>query len=209
MQTLSNSYGSSEASEAGAPQTNSATESARADSPALKEWAVVCNAILEGEQVVTIRKGGIRERGRHFSVPNSRFALYPTFEHQAPELLKPAYRHNLERFRGNVSDGFVEIAGWCDVTGIKKITDPEALAELDSKHIWSADYVTERLNWKARDPLWILVLRAYLLPRPVKLPVLDEYGGCKSWIEVEAEIELEGNAVLSDGAFEAKTAGIL
>lgn len=175
----------------------------------MKEWAVVCSAIFQGEQVVTIRKGGIKEEGRRFSVPFDRFVLFPTYEHQTGELLKPAYRHNLERFRGNVSAGFVEVAGWCDVTGIKKIADPDELAELDSKHIWSADYVTERLKWKARDPLWILVLRAHLLPQPVEVPILDEYGGCKSWIEIEAAIEFEGDTVLSDGAFEAKTAGIL
>lgn len=204
-----NSSDESETSEAGVTNSDPANAPTRALVPALKEWAAICNAILEGEQVVTIRKGGIKEEGRHFSVPYDRFILFPTYEHQASELLKPGYRHNLERSRGNVSDGFVGIAGWCDVTGIKKITDPEALAELDSKHIWSADYVTERLKWKARNPLWILVLRAYLLPQPVELPVLDEYGGCKSWIEAEAEIGFEGDAVLSDGAFEAKTAGIL
>lgn len=177
--------------------------------PALKEWAVVCNAILQGEQVVTIRKGGIKEDDGHFSVPFDRFLLFPTYEHQAPELLKPAYVHNLERFSENVSAGAIQITGWCDVAGIKKVTDPDALAEVDSKHIWTADYVTERLNWKALDPLWILLLRAYLLPQPAEIPTSDKYEGCKSWIELEAAIDFEGDAVLSNGAFEAKTAGIL
>ncbi|RIK08012.1 MAG: hypothetical protein DCC49_09505 [Acidobacteria bacterium] len=204
-----NSADQSEASEASATQSDPSSSPQRTCVPALKEWATVCNAILEGEQVVTIRKGGIKEDGRHFSVPYDRFLLFPTYEHQSGELLKPAYRHNLERLRGRTSDGIVEIEGWCDVTGVKKLTEPDALAELDSKHIWTADYVTERLRWKARDPLWVLVLRAHLLPQTVEIPILDEYGGCKSWIEIEASLDFKGEAVLSDGAFEAKTAGIL
>ena len=61
--------------------------------PAFKEWAAVVQALLEGEQILDVRKGGIREDGRHFSVQSTRLWLYPTVEHQQPELLKPAYAH--------------------------------------------------------------------------------------------------------------------
>ena len=61
--------------------------------PACKEWAAVVHALLEGEQILDVRKGGIREDGRHFSVQATRFWLYPTAEHQKPELLKEPYRH--------------------------------------------------------------------------------------------------------------------
>ena len=61
--------------------------------PALKEWAAVVHALLEGEQIVDLRKGGRREDGRHFDVPARRLWLYPTAEHLRPELLKAAYRH--------------------------------------------------------------------------------------------------------------------
>ena len=45
--------------------------------PAFKEWAVVVRALLEGEQILDVRKGGLREEGRHFSVQSSRVWLYP------------------------------------------------------------------------------------------------------------------------------------
>jgi len=61
--------------------------------PAFKEWAAIVHALLEGEQIVDLRKGGIREDGRHFELPARRMWLYPTAEHQRAELLKPAYRH--------------------------------------------------------------------------------------------------------------------
>ena len=50
-------------------------------------------ALLEGEQILDVRKGGLREDGRHFALHSQRLWLYPTAEHQKPELLKPAYRH--------------------------------------------------------------------------------------------------------------------
>ena len=48
--------------------------------PACKEWAAVVHALLEGEQILDVRKGGLREDGRHFSVQSTRFWLYPTAE---------------------------------------------------------------------------------------------------------------------------------
>ncbi|HEX5900007.1 MAG TPA: DUF1802 family protein, partial [Solirubrobacteraceae bacterium] len=33
---------------------------------AFKEWAVTVRALAEGEQLVTLRKGGIREERKHF-----------------------------------------------------------------------------------------------------------------------------------------------
>ena len=68
------------------PTTNSVA-------PALKEWAAIVHALLEGEQIVDVRKGGLREDGRHFDVTSRCLWLYPTAEHQRAELLKPAYRH--------------------------------------------------------------------------------------------------------------------
>src|SRR6478735_2528396 len=61
--------------------------------PALKEWAVVVHALLEGEQILDVRKGGLHEDGRHFAVQSNRLWLYPTAEHQKAELLKEPYRH--------------------------------------------------------------------------------------------------------------------
>ena len=62
---------------------------------ALKEWAVTIAALEAGDQVLIVRKGGIGEK--RFELPHPRFYLFPTFEHQRPELVKPAWR---ERFAG-------------------------------------------------------------------------------------------------------------
>ena len=41
------------------------------------QFAIV-HALLEGEQIVDVRKGGIREDGRHFDLPARRVWLSPT-----------------------------------------------------------------------------------------------------------------------------------
>ena len=57
---------------------------------ALKEWAVTCQALARGEQVLLLRKGGIHEDSKDFRVIHREFLLYPTYEHQKRELLQPA-----------------------------------------------------------------------------------------------------------------------
>src|SRR5436309_3521432 len=105
---------------------------------ALKEWAVVCRALLEGEQVIVLRKGGIREEGRRFSVPHDRFWLYATYEHQEPSLVKPAYRAALAAEDATApKPGIVRLPGWAEVVAIRRTFDPDELAALDGNHIWT------------------------------------------------------------------------
>jgi hypothetical protein len=179
--------------------------------PALKEWAVVVHALVEGEQIVDLRKGGLREDGRHFDVPARRLWLYPTAEHQKPELLKAAYRHWLDLADAAPVGGPVTLSAWADITDVATITEPEQLAALDSKSIWTDDYAQSRLRWKKRDPLWVLVLRVHRLHEPVTVAWNDAYGGCTSWVDLAALPDVDTVAsepVLSDVAFTAKRTGI-
>src|ERR671929_215941 len=64
---------------------------------AFKEWAVTVRALAEGEQLVTLRKGGIREENKHFEVEYDRFFLYPTFDHQRNDLVRESHHPELRR----------------------------------------------------------------------------------------------------------------
>ena len=180
--------------------------------PAFKEWAVIVRALLEGEQILDVRKGGLREDGRHFGVQSPRCWLYPTAEHQRSELLKPAYRHTIELSPGSRVGDPIRIEGWADVVGVARLTEPDDLAKLDSKLIWAHDYAESRLKWKRRDPLWVLAVRAYRLAEPLEVPWSDEYGGCTSWVEVEGlpddPAALPSDPALSDVAFAARLKGV-
>src|SRR5205823_2861074 len=57
---------------------------------AFKEWAGVCDALIQGRQSLIVRKGGIREGpGPGVFVPeHAAFWLYPTWVHQAQQGLR-------------------------------------------------------------------------------------------------------------------------
>jgi hypothetical protein len=177
--------------------------------PAFKEWAVIVRALLTGEQILDVRKGGLREDGRHFAVQSKRCWLYPTTEHQRHELLKPAYeRWVAESEAAGPAPGTVRIEGWADVVASVTLTDPDELATLASKLIWTSDYVSARLNWKRRDPLWVLALRVHRLDEPLVVPYLEAYGGCTSWVDVDGLPDdpesVPSEPAISDESFTAR-----
>ena len=179
--------------------------------PAFKEWAVVVRALLEGEQILDVRKGGLREEGRHFSVQADRLWLYPTVEHQQPDLVKPAYRRWVETTQAEAApDRAIRIEGWADIVGVATVSEPEVLDALDGKVVWSREYVATRYRWKSRDPLHVLALRVHRLAEPVVVAFREEYGGCTSWVDLAGlgdPATVESTPALSDVAFEARYRG--
>jgi len=178
---------------------------------ACKEWAAVVHALLEGEQILDVRKGGLREDGRHFSVQSTRFWLYPTAEHQKAELLKEPYRDWIDLARAAPVGEPITIEGWADVVKLATITEREELDAIGSKLIWTDDYAASRLGWKQRDPLWVLALRTHRLLEPVTVGWDDAYGGCTSWVQLVGlphdPASLPSELALSDVAFEARLKG--
>src|SRR6266853_2059215 len=59
---------------------------------AFKEWAVVVDALGKGEQVLILRKGGIREPRGEFHVDHHEFWLFPTQYHEAERSIIPSKR---------------------------------------------------------------------------------------------------------------------
>jgi len=178
----------------------------------LKEWAAIVHALLEGEQIVDVRKGGLREEGRHFDLTARRMWLYPTAEHQRAELLKPPYRHWIELATAAPVGEAITIGGWADVTDVATIGEPEHLDALASKLIWTGEYASSRFQWKKRDPLWVLVLRTYRLDQPVTVPWDEAYGGCTSWVDLAGlpadPATAPSRVALSDVAFGSKQKGV-
>jgi hypothetical protein len=179
--------------------------------PACKEWGAIVHALLEGEQILDVRKGGLREDGRHFSVQSTRFWLYPTAEHQKPELLKQPYRHWIDLAQAAPVGEPITIEGWADVVKLATVTESDELDAIASKLIWTDDYAASRLGWKKRDPLWVLALRVHRLLVPVTVAWDDAYGGCTSWVELgglpDDPASLPSELALSDVAFGARLAG--
>src|SRR5215217_3754225 len=116
---------------------------------AFKEWAVTVRALAEGEQLITLRKGGIREENKHFEIEHDRFFLYPTFDHQQVGMVRESHRPELGRAleEGVWADSEppasaldapggvpqperVRIRAWAEVAASYLITDPRAVDAL-------------------------------------------------------------------------------
>jgi hypothetical protein len=152
---------------------------------ALKEWAAVARALLDGRQTLLLRKGGIHEKA--FTVGGARFVLFPTVAHSHRERVRPEHLDVLDAGAADVDEQggtFVVRCGVCLVEAVP-VMRPEGLAEIADLHIWTAKSVREdRLDFRPRHALQALVVRAFALPEPVRLARLDSYGGCKSWLDL-------------------------
>jgi hypothetical protein len=194
---------------------------------AFKEWAVTVRALAEGEQLLTLRKGGIREEHKHFEIEHDRFFLYPTFDHQRNNLVRQSHHPELRRAleegvwpddepppKALIQDGGIEqpervrIRAWAEVHEHYEVSDPRVVDALTPFHIWTPDYASKRLRWKPRHPLHVLVLRVYRIPRPVTVRVRPEYAGCLSWVEIDRQLPFEGTPVIANEEFERATVAI-
>ena len=114
---------------------------------ALKEWAVTVQTLGQGGQILLLRKGGIHEDGKEFRVLHSQFLLFPTYEHQRPDLIKESRRRDLQSVL--TRDHNLEsvcFTHWAQVEEVIELLDEAAVRRLFPYHIWTDDYVQKRLR---------------------------------------------------------------
>ncbi|MHC5611393.1 MAG: DUF1802 family protein [Nostoc sp.] len=169
---------------------------------ALKEWAVAINALESGKTIMLLRKGGIHERNGNFQVAYKQILLYPTYEHQQAFMLKAEYANGVYPITSGWHPETVRIGSWAEITDILPVSDEFIVNGLLPFHIWNEHFISDRLKWKPRQPLYILLLRTYKLPQEQEIPYYPKYAGCKSWIDLNQPIELQAaKPVLSNSAY--------
>ena len=170
---------------------------------ALKEWATVVKALENGNQTVLLRKGGILETSSGFKLESKKFLLYPTFEHQALDSLKSQFYGYLADVNENQpKKGFNKISSYAEVVEEYDVSSKEKIDNLSSFHILSDSYIKQRMNWEPEKPFKVVFLRVYKINES-ETPVLSEYQGCKSWIDINENVE-DGKPVLNDSEFNQK-----
>lgn len=181
--------------------------------PALKEWSSIWDALVAGRQLIDLRKGGIREETHRFRIRATRFWLYDSYEHERPELLRPDAAARVDAVRSErPARDRLRFSAWAELACAASITDPAQLAALDDEFIWTSGYAEQRLKWRPKQPLWLLVLRTYRLAEPIDVPVRDQYAGCTSWVPMQdlpADPRLvPAQPVLTDTEFARRVATI-
>jgi len=159
---------------------------------ALKEWAVVQRSLLEGHQIILVRKGGLIEDTGEFDLRARQFLLYPTYAHETERAgdLQPCFGQWLaEEEARKTASAQIRIEAAAAVTDVVRVDDRARLLNLAPQHIWSSQFIDGRYDWEPYKPVWVLLLRAYALAAPRTLPVRREYGGCRSWIDLAEPVD--------------------
>ncbi len=162
---------------------------------ALKEWAVVQRSLLEGHQIILLRKGGLIEDTGDFDLKARQFLIYPTYEHETERAgdLQPCFGQCLrEEEDRKLPPGEIRIEAAAEVSDVVRVDDRAKLLNLAPQHLWSPQFIDGRYDWEPYKPVFVLLLRAYTLPSPVVLLVLRAYGGCRSWIELAEPLSTAG-----------------
>jgi hypothetical protein len=168
---------------------------------AFKEWAVVVDALGRGEQIIILRKGGLREDRGEFQADHRTFWLYPTRFHEADCAIIPSKRAALREITARLVDDAVEIEFLAVADPVLKISDMDCLGRLQGKHIWTEPTLKQRFEFGREPGLHALITRVYRVSTPRQIPVCESYGGCKSWIELERPISADVTPVLTDAEF--------
>jgi hypothetical protein len=158
---------------------------------ALKEWSNVVAALARGTQIVLIRKGGIADPS--FGIEADRFYLYPTYFHQGESEARPS----------------VDITHWAEAVRTWSVRDAAALERLAPYVVLPKETLDARFHFRPDQALYVIAVRTWELARPAQVRFREDYAGCKSWISVDEEIDVDGStSVLADDELQAKIAVI-
>jgi len=190
-----------------------------ANTIALREWAVTCDALGAGQQVLLLRTGGIHERAfagtseggvaAASKLEHREFWLVPTHLHAASERLKVSARPRFDALLKQAPPVHqARIALYATVADAIFVDDRDRLINLDPLHHFDIEYVRSRFDFRTPG-IWALTLRAWRRAEPELRPLTSAHSGCISWLRFEPPLATGGfESVLSDAEFEERRARV-
>ena len=156
---------------------------------ALKEWASVIAALGRGEQVILIRKGGIADPS--FGLEATRFYLFPTDFHEHGAAPIPA--------------ATIPITHWCEAIRTWRVHDLDTLYRLEPLVVFDRSTLETRYRFRADQAVNVIGVRTFALSRPMEIAMNEQYAGCRSWVSLDEEIDIDGSRpVLRDDELQRK-----
>ena len=177
---------------------------------AFKEWTVIVDALEQGDQILILRKGGIREGKAGFQVETNDFWLFPTQFHQQRDAVIERAQHRFDEIhRSDDADASVSIRSCAKIVESHEIANWETIAGLEPLHVWKTETIKERFEWGKKQGIFAMIVRVYQLASAIEVPMIANYGGCKSWIELEPTLPVDSlTPVLDDAVFGQKLAEV-
>jgi hypothetical protein len=175
---------------------------------AFKEWAIVIDALARGEQIFILRKGGLHEGRRGFQMEHSEFALFPTLFHQQRDSVIPSAQIRYDEISPFFPPpNILRLEYWAKVVEHHSLDSFDHVRRLSSQHIWREELLADRFEWGREQSIYAIVVRIYRLPLKIELPMVPEYGGCKSWVTLAHSVtRAECEPVIDDATFQSRLA---
>lgn len=149
---------------------------------AFKEWKLVVQALVRGEQTVILRKGGISEGKAGFQWLHDRFFLFPSLFHEQAKKVKPNEDGSPRTLDGDGRiSGRIAFGVYVEILASGRLTNWEEVQRLQCFHIWTEETVRERFEWGDQLSISYAVVQPHLLKEPWLLEDRDTFGGCRSW----------------------------
>ena len=155
---------------------------------AFKEWQLVVQALVSGEQTVILRKGGISEGKAGFQWLHDQFFLFPSLFHEQAKKVKPNEDGSPRTLKsdGRIS-GKIEFGVYVETLATGRLTNWEEVQRLECFHIWTKETVRERFEWGDQPSISYAVVQPRLLKESWLLKDRDTFGGCRSWFGLPAD----------------------
>ena len=180
------------------------------DTIGFKEWALICELLGSGDQILILRKGGIAEGRDGFQFKHPGFFLFPAHFHGQGNFLQPDFVAG--RDFPDIADKereTITIEYQAEVVETRVITDWEEAVALDGQHAWTEETVKQRFDYDEAPGISVAYVRVYRLAAPWTFANERGFGGCRSWVKLPdcPQELLQGKVpVLGDEAFAAMMA---
>ena len=177
---------------------------------AFKEWHSIVEALVRGEQILILRKGGIAEGRGGFQVKAERFWLLPTYFHAQEQKLKPTIAADVPaKPAHSEAPASFTIRCFAEITVHAFLSDWAAVARLNPFHRWSEATIRERFEWSKPPGLHAFIVRIHRLHEPFSVAATPELAGCKSWVELPNDFDsFASSPAVNDDSFAQRSAAI-
>jgi hypothetical protein len=86
-----------------------------------------------------------------------------------------------------------------------EVRDLDALLRLEPLVAFDRKTIETRYRFRPDQAAHVIAVRTWVLPQSVTVPLTDAYAGCRSWLSLDEEIDIDGSrAVLTNEQLQSK-----
>lgn len=157
---------------------------------AFKEMEAVVRAMRDGKHFLLLAPAAPKapDREARLVIQDLEFLLLPVRGGQERGAIRPEFHGYLEGAPER-DGGKVTITARAVVTDTTMVMDGRHLRGLGAFHIWSEEYLSGRVRWDPKDPLFLLTCKVAKVEPAIAIPWRPEYDGASPWVTLlEADL---------------------